>query len=236
MPGYVQKTLARFAHPIPDHPQHAPSPWPTKAYGAKVQLTAPPDTSDPLPPAEIQRLQEVIGTLLFYTRAIDSTMPVALDTLAAAQTKSTQATATSLTQFLNYCAMHPDTTIRFHASDMILQFDSDASYMSEPKSRSQVASYHYLSTHLGKPVGDNQPPLNGAILVPSNILKPIVASTAEAELVVLFHNGKEAAPLRVTLDKLGWTQPPTPITTDNLTAIGIANDTVKQRCSKAEDM
>jgi hypothetical protein len=37
------------------------------------------------------------------------------------------------------------------------------------------------------------------------------------------------------LEELGHLQPPTPLKTDNTTD-GIANDTVKQKCSKAMDM
>ena len=43
--------------------------------------------------------------------------------------------------------------------------------------------------------------------------------------------------LRQTLEEMGHPQPgPTPIQTDNSTAEGIANDTVKARRSKAMDM
>jgi hypothetical protein len=57
----------------------------------------------------------------------------------------------------------------------------------------------------------------------------VVSSAAKAELAALFHNGKEACPLRITLEELGHPQPATPIQTDNSTAYGIANDTVKQK-------
>jgi hypothetical protein len=67
-------------------------------------------------------------------------------------------------------------------------------------------------------------------------MKVVVSSAAEAELGALFHNGKEAAWLRTTLTDMGHPQPPTPIQTDNACAAGIANDTVKQRRSKAVDM
>ncbi|KAG7358989.1 hypothetical protein IV203_015578 [Nitzschia inconspicua] len=51
-----------------------------------------------------------------------------------------------------------------------------------------------------------------------------------------FQNGKEACPIRVCLEHLGHPQGPTPIITDNSTALGIANDTVKQKRFKAVDM
>jgi hypothetical protein len=147
IPGYVQNVLQRFAHPDPDRPQHSPSPWKTVTYGAKIQYADLPDDSTPLTPPEVTRLQEVISTLLFYARAVNSTMLVALGTIATSQTKGTEATAEASTHFLNYCATHPDATIRFHKSDTILQLDSDASYLSKPRAQSRKAGYHYLSTH-----------------------------------------------------------------------------------------
>ena len=63
-----------------------------------------------------------------------------------------------------------------------------------------------------------------------------MASASEAELGALFLNAREATTIRTTLVDLGYPQPPTPLITDNLCAAGIANDTVKQKRSKAIDM
>ena len=65
---------------------------------------------------------------------------------------------------------------------------------------------------------------------------PYYASAAEAELGALFHNGKEACPLRIGLEELGHPQPATPMAMDNNTASGIITNTVKQKRSKAIDM
>ena len=62
------------------------------------------------------------------------------------------------------------------------------------------------------------------------------SQTLRCELGTPFHNAKDAEALRSTLEDMGNTQPPTPITTDNKCASGIANETVKQRRSKAIDM
>ena len=67
-------------------------------------------------------------------------------------------------------------------------------------------------------------------------MREVLSSAAEAELGALFHNGKEACPLRIALEELGHPQPATPMATDNNTASGIATDTVKQKRSKAIDM
>jgi len=162
----------------------------------------------------------------------------AIGTLATQQAKATKATMQGLTHLLNYCATHPDAVVRFHASDMILHVDSDASYLSAPKARSRAGGYHYLSSKPPDPPDPDAPPppFNGAITILCQIMREVVSSAAEAELAALFHNGKEACPIRTTLEELGHPQPPTPIVTDNSTASGIANDTVHQKRSKAIDM
>ena len=77
------------------------------------------------------------------------------------------------------------------------------------------------------------PPLNAPVEVNSGIIKAILSLAAEAELGALFYNAKDGCRLWNTLQDLGYPQPPTPIQTDNACAAGIANDMVRQRCSKA---
>jgi hypothetical protein len=91
------------------------------------------------------------------------------------------------------------------------------------------------------PINPNKPPasrpaLNGPIHSTCHILRNVMASAAEAEVGALFYNGQEAVPIRTTLEELGHPQPPTPMQTDNSTAAGFANDTIKQKRSKAMDM
>jgi hypothetical protein len=124
---------------------------------------------------------------------------------------------------------------------MVLLIERDVSYLSESKGRSRFAGYHYLSNMPTDPTKapnpDETPPMhNGAIDVPCQIMDHVMARAAEAEFGTLFHNGKAACPHRTCLHELGHPQPPTPIVTDDLTAAGIANDTLKQKRSKAMEM
>jgi hypothetical protein len=122
---------------------------------------------------------------------------------------------------------------------MHLHIHSNASYLSEIRARSRSGGYFFLSDKPKKlpPEPHNtHPPLNGAIHVHSSIMRSVLSSATEAETGALFHNAKDAAPFRITLLKLGHPQGPTPIQTDNACALGIINDTVKQRRSKAMDM
>eukprot|EP00978_Attheya_sp_CCMP212_P010326 scaffold24937_cov65-Attheya_sp.AAC.1 len=81
-----------------------------------------PDTTPLLPAGEQTALQEIVGTFLYYARAIDSTMLMALNSLASQQNKGTENTAKQITHFLNYCATHQDATLTFYKSDMVLYF------------------------------------------------------------------------------------------------------------------
>ena len=230
MPGYVQHALHTFQHPTPQKKQDSPYPTTVKQYGVKVQLTDPIDYSARLPPHEIKRLQQIIGTFLFYARAVDPTMLTALSELSSAQATATNATKRACQQFLDYCASHPNGSVRYHASDMILKLHSDSSYLNAVGARSRQGGHLYL--------GNKSKPdiLNGAVLNLAAIMKMVLSSAAKAEFGALFHNTKEATPLRTTLEELGHPHPPTPVLVDNSTAVGLANDTVTQRRSRAIDM
>ena len=78
--------------------------------------------------------------------------------------------------------------------------------------------------------------INGAIHTNASILKNVVSSASEAEYGALFMNAKAAVSLRQALTDMGHPQPPTPLQTDNDTATGIANQTIKQKFSKTIDM
>jgi hypothetical protein len=238
MPGYVDDALHRFQHTKPAYSEDSPHAWTKPTYGAPVQLTPLADTSAALDRHGITKLQQVIGTLLYYARAIDSTMLVTLGTLASAQSKGTEQTAKAVTRLLNYAASHNDAAIEYKASDMVLYIHSDASYLSESKARSRVGGHFYLSS---KPTDPTRPPNapvpnNGAVHTTATILKNVMSSVAEAELGGLFLNAKDGTVLATTLKEMGWPQPPTPIQTDNSCASGIANGTLRQRKSKAMDM
>eukprot|EP00956_Cyclotella_meneghiniana_P033872 scaffold99769_cov87-Cyclotella_meneghiniana.AAC.1 len=92
MPGYVVKALARFHHRPPGKPQHQPYPHQPIVYGAKTQTSQPLDESPLLNKEKKKFVQEVTGVFLFYARAVDSTMLVALSAIAAEQGAPTENT------------------------------------------------------------------------------------------------------------------------------------------------
>ena len=233
MPGYVKKQLIRYEHSSPRRPQHCPyAPNPIQ-YGKKAQAPPPEDTSPPLDKEGKKYIQQVVGSFLYYARAVDATILMALSAIAADQANPTENTRKRVKQFLDYMHTHPDAKIRYKASDMVLNIHSDASYLTAARSRSRAGGYYFL----GRIPKDNEPIfLNGAVGILCQILKLVAASAAEAELGALFLNAQEAKVMRITLEELGHPQPPTPIHIDNTTTVGIVNNTIKRQKSRSMEM
>jgi len=238
MPNYIECALKQFQHPHPKCPEHAPHAWTKPTHGAAMQVTPDPDQTLTLDAADCQHIQEVIGVLQYYAWAVDPTLLTALGTLATQQSQSTQATMEALMQLFNYCATHPDASICYHASNMILWAHIDASYLSAPKGQSQAAGYYFLSScqHSTPMTTDPTPPDIGPIHVLCQIMWQVVTSVAKAEFGALFFNTQTACPICTALDEMGHSQLATLLQTDNSMACGIINDTVEQKCSKAIDM
>jgi hypothetical protein len=116
---------------------------------------------------------------------------------------------------------------------MVLNIHSGASYLSEPKACSQACGHFFM----GSIPRDGKPSkLNGAFHTLCSILRCVVASAAEAELGALFMNCQEGMILKSTLGDLGHPQPPIPVHCDNVTAVGIASNTIKRQRSCAMEM
>jgi hypothetical protein len=235
MPGYIETCLSRFQHALPKRPQRSPHHFAPFTFGPKGtrQYANAPDQSKFLDKKGIKFVQSVVGSLLYYARAIDSTMLPALNDIASQQAQPTQRTYDKCLRLLDYAATYPSAYVRFHASDMVLRVDTDAAYLVMPKSRSRIAGYFYLGQLKHKPIPTV---LNGAILVECKTLRHVVASAAEAEVGGIFHNAQMAIPIRNMLTRLGHQQPPTPIKTDNSTANGFVHDNINLKKSKSWDM
>ena len=80
------------------------------------------------------------------------------------------------------------------------------------------------------------PPNNGAVLTITQIIKNVMSSAAEAELGALFINCREAVPAHHKLEEMGHKQPPTPMQTDNTTALGVVTNNIASKRLKLMDM
>ena len=139
--GYVEQTLHKVQHKKPTKLQDAPAKAILIQYGAKVQKTQT-DTSPQLSAEGIKAIQEIVGIFNWYSQAVDPTMAMTLSSIAARQAKATTKVKEEVKQFLDYCASHPNATVRFLASDMILALHSNASYLSELESKSRAAGHY----------------------------------------------------------------------------------------------
>jgi hypothetical protein len=71
-------------------------------------------------------IQAVTGTLLYYARAVDSTILPALSSLTTKQANPMQKTMETVKLLLDYCATQEEAIITYVASKMILCIHSDA--------------------------------------------------------------------------------------------------------------
>ena len=149
MPNYVHKTLIKYDHKAPKRHQSCPyEPEPIK-YGRDSQKITHEKESPTLPEKDKKIIQQVLGSFLYYARAIDMTILHALNQIASEQAKPTERTMTRVHQLLDYMASNPNAVIRFWASNMILNVHSDASYLSANRGRSRAGGYFPLEAYHG---------------------------------------------------------------------------------------
>ena len=96
--GINQEGPKKYQHEMPAGLEHQPNKHTIPNYVEKFQLTEPEDTSHPLGPKDINNLQEIIESLLFYGQGVDGTLIPTLNELASSQSQGTEATKVS---FLN---------------------------------------------------------------------------------------------------------------------------------------
>ncbi len=173
---------------MPAKPQHCPYAPAPKQYGSAAQPPLPVNISPQLSADEIKEIQCVIGSIIYYACAVDIPVLMALSLIAIKQSKGATNTMQKAKQLFDYLATYKDATIRFKASDMILNIHSYALYLSKSDTRSQACGNFFMGW---TPNNGNPIKLNGAFFTLCAILCFVVASAAEAELGALFLSCKE---------------------------------------------
>ena len=84
------------------------------------------DDSPALNPDEASNAHKVVGTFLYYAHAVEPKILVTLNTISAEQSQSTQETAKTVVQLLNYAAIHTEAITRYHTSGITLHMHSNA--------------------------------------------------------------------------------------------------------------
>ena len=197
MDDCISNLRVKFDHPQPVNPQHSPYNHAPIVYGAKIQYASGPDDSPPLNATGILRVQTILGALLFYARAVDNKLLVALGELGQQQDSSTKATNDAITQIMDYVATYPADGITFRSSDMIMSAHSDVAYLNFSKARSLAGAHIMFYEDTPTPI------YNGSVLTIAQIIKCVMYSAAEAKLAGLYICAKEMVPLRQSLVEMG---------------------------------
>ncbi len=164
MSGYITLLLLKYKHPKPAKPRQSPYKCLPIAYGSKSHITPDPDALELLNANHKRRVQEVVGSLLYYARAVDNKLLVMLSVIAACQAKAPIATEHAVNLLLDYVASYPNDSIVYCASK-ILCAHADAGFLNKTNSCSRMGAHIYLLK--------NNPLLqfNGAILYVAQIIK-----------------------------------------------------------------
>ena len=86
----------------PRYGKALPTNTPPPNYGAKQQFSEA-ESNEPVLGKEAKKyIQQVLGTFLYYARAVDLTMLAALSAIASEQASPTQSTMKKVEQFLDY--------------------------------------------------------------------------------------------------------------------------------------
>ena len=74
-------------------------------------------------------VQQVVGTFLYYARAFEPIIIVALNCIVEEQFNNTLETEKVVTRLLNYAATHSESITRYHKSRMVLFIHSDVFFL-----------------------------------------------------------------------------------------------------------
>jgi hypothetical protein len=128
MPGHVEKMLQQFRpqYFLPGHrPPRTPGVYIAPSFSKKPQ-TIFIDRSEKVSPTLVTELQAIIGTLLYYARAVDPTLLLIANELASQQANATRRILNAANRALSYCAAFSNNQIVYHACDMALHVFADA--------------------------------------------------------------------------------------------------------------
>ena len=84
IPGYVKEALHKFQQPTLSLPHQLPHQLNPPNYGSTApQLAHQAPESPKLSPPEAITVQQVVGNFLYYARAVDTTILVAMNSISA---------------------------------------------------------------------------------------------------------------------------------------------------------
>ena len=102
-----KKQLVKYKWDKRKQAQHCPFEPNPIHYGVKSDHIIHEDNSPKLDGTGKKNIQQVLGSFLYYARAVDCTILTALNAIATEQVNPTEKTLTRVHQFLDYMATHP---------------------------------------------------------------------------------------------------------------------------------
>jgi hypothetical protein len=137
-----------------------------KKFGLDAQAPLMPGATPVLDAGGIKRIQKIVGSILYYARAVNMTVLMALSSIAVEQTKAMEKTMGRCIQLLDYLTRNSEAKARYHAMDVIMNIHSDVSYLSKTKVHSRACGHFFMGWMLknGQPIK-----LNGAFYVNTTI-------------------------------------------------------------------
>jgi hypothetical protein len=196
----ISKKIQEYNHVLPGQMQACPYTPAPKKFGAQAQTPLEDYSSPLLDEKGIKRVQKIVGSILYYARAVDMTVLMALSGIAVEQTKATTKTLGKCIQLLDYLASNSKAKVRLYASYMIMNIHLDASYLLETGACSRACGHFFMGwmPENGEPIK-----INCAFYVNATILKFVVASAAEAKMGALFHNCQDGITFQKMLADMG---------------------------------
>ena len=180
MDDFITNLRAKFDHPNPNKPQHSPHCHTPIIYGAKFQYAAENPNSPTLDSARKLCIQQLLGGICYYARAVDNKLLIALIKLAQQHSSPAYDTNRDMLQLLDYLATYPDDGITYRTRYMILTGHADSAYLNVSQARNLAGGHIMLSEDAPIPLH------NGPVLVIAQIIKNVISSTSKAELAGLF--------------------------------------------------
>ena len=167
--GYIERVLLRFEHKIQSKPQLSPHKHRGIHYGSKTQV-APAEVDSPSLDAKgIKRVQDILGALIFYGRAAENTVLVALNTIGTKQAAATESTNEAINHLLDYLVTYPNNGIVYRARKMVLAAHSYSGFHNESKGRNRAGAHVFLAEN------EPTPRWNGPIFTISQFIKFVMS-------------------------------------------------------------
>ena len=129
MHGYVQGILDHYHHAISNKSQLYPHKHTYISYIFTVQYAAEAESSPTIDALGIEWVQGIVGALLYYARAVNNKLLVALSAIGSQQASATKCTSAVITQLLGYIYAYPIGGINYCASSMVLVGHPYASFI-----------------------------------------------------------------------------------------------------------